>query len=387
MLENADFHIHSPFSMATSRAMTPQALLEACRWKGISVLGCGDALHPQWRAMWSDFLDNDAGVLVIPTLEVEGENRVHHLIFLEDFDACASLATRLEKYSRTIGTMGRPFVSLGGEAIAREVHELGGMIGPAHAFTPWTGLYGHYNLVRDCYGEESIDFLELGLSADSSYGAGISELSDVVFLSNSDAHSATPLKIGREFNQIKLQKRSVRGVFESIRRHRIVMNAGFFPEQGKYNRTACTRCYKQYTAGEAQEYGWRCPADGGLIKKGVWDRARELNDGPVRARPTYYHILPLGEIIQVCLGTSSPSTKKCCALYDSLITALGPEISVLTDVPISAISGIHRGVAEAVAAFRNSDIILHPGGGGQYGSFTFQKPSEACPGISKNRKC
>jgi uncharacterized protein (TIGR00375 family) len=387
MLENADFHIHSPFSMATSRNMTPQALLEACRWKGISILGCGDALHPQWRAMWADFLDNDAGVLVIPTLEVEGENRVHHLIFMEDFDACAALAGRLEEYSRTLGTMGRPFVSLAGERIAREVHDLGGMIGPAHAFTPWTGLYGHFDSVGECYGDEPIDFLELGLSADSSYGAGISELSDVVFLSNSDAHSANPLKIGREFNRITLQRRSVRGVFEGIRRHRIVMNAGFFPEQGKYNRTACTRCHHQYTADEAREHDWRCPADGGLIKMGVWDRARELNDGPARARPPYYHILPLGEIIRVCLGMSSPSTKKCRMLYESLILALGPEIEVLTDVPIPAISAIHEGVGEAVAAFRNSDIILHPGGGGRYGSFSFQSVSGACPGIPGMKKC
>ena len=63
------------------------------------------------------------------------------------------------------------------------------MIGPAHAFTPWTAMYAYFDRVADCYGSQSIDFLELGLSADSSYGAAIPDLHNVPFLSNSDAHS------------------------------------------------------------------------------------------------------------------------------------------------------------------------------------------------------
>ena len=57
------------------------------------------------------------------------------------------------------------------------------------------------------------------------------------------------------------------------------MNAGFFPEEGKYNRTACVRCFTQYPLEEAVRHGWRCPADGGIIKKGVSDRAKELARG------------------------------------------------------------------------------------------------------------
>lgn len=362
--------------MATSRAMTPSTLLEACRVKGITVLGCGDALHPEWRAMWEDFLENDYGIIILPTLEVEGLGRVHHLIFMEDFDGCVELVDRLGKYSKNICSGGRPFVALNGETIAVEVHDLGGMIGPAHAFTPWTGMYGHFNHVNECYGAEPIDFLELGLSADSSYGAGIVELYGVPFLSNSDAHSATPLKVGREFNRIRLKKRTISGVLEFIRKGEIEMNAGFFPEQGKYNRTACTRCHQQYSLEEAETHHWICPLDGGRIKKGVRDRAIELTNGEKRDRPFYYHVLPLGEIIQKCLGTSSPVTKNCRTIYDDLISQLGTEIEVLTDIPIADIRAVHEDVANAIAIFREGEITLLPGGGGRYGTFSFGRCEE-----------
>ena len=371
MIENADLHIHSPFSMATSNAITPFSLLEACTIKGISVLGCGDALHPEWRMMWEDFLDNDNGVVIVPSIEVQGEKRVHHLILMENFDQCAQLSDLLRPYSKNIDTAGRPHISLSGEDIAGIVHETGGMVGPAHAFTPWTGMYGHFNNVSDCYGEEKIDFLELGLSADSSYGAGIGDLRDVPFLTNSDAHSASVHKLGREFNKIRCGERSVKSVLECIRSGDIVMNAGFFPEEGKYNRTACTRCYRQFSPAEAEKYGWKCPDDKGKIKLGVRDRALLNSDSDAGERPPYLHMIPLGEIIQKILGVSSPETRKCRSLYMSLIKSFGNEISILTDVKISEIREIDPAVADGIHALRSGQVTLYPGGGGKYGSFSF----------------
>jgi uncharacterized protein (TIGR00375 family) len=370
MLENADFHIHSPFSMAVSPAMTPAAVLDVCTLKGISVLGSGDALHPAWRAAWEDSVENDAGIIVVPTVEVAAEGRVHHLILMEDFDACAELGRRLEPFGRTVRSAGRPHVALGGEALAGMVHDLGGLIGPAHAFTPWTGMYAAFDHVHECYGSERIDLLELGLSADSSYGAGIADLRDVVFLTNSDAHSPVPEKLGREFNRLRIRERSVRGVLRAVRSGAVGMNAGFFPDEGKYNRTACTRCYRQYSAEEARDQHWRCPDDGGRIKKGVFDRSRELTAGAPTTRPPYLHIIPLGEIIRTCLKTSTPRTKRCRDLYRRLIADLGTEIEVLVDVPIERIRAVDAVTADAIAAFRAGEITLYPGGGGKYGTFS-----------------
>ena len=61
-------------------------------------------------------------------------------------------------------------------------------------FTPWTAMFAYFGHVADCYGSEPVDFLELGLSADSSYGAAIPDLSAVPFLTNSDAHSPCRIK-------------------------------------------------------------------------------------------------------------------------------------------------------------------------------------------------
>ena len=371
MFTNADLHIHSPFSMAVSGAMQPENLLSACTIKGINALGTGDALHPEWRKRWMPFLENDAGIIIVPTGEVEDAKRVHHLILAEDFTQFEALQQLLHPHARTILTNGRPHVTLTGEEIANMVHDVGAYIGPAHAFTPWTSMYAYHSSVASCYGSEPIDFCELGLSADSSYGAAIEDLYNVPFLSNSDAHSPQPEKIGREFNRLRLATPSVRGVLDCIRTGAIEMNAGFFPEEGKYNRTACVRCFAQYSYDEAVRQGWRCPRDGGIIKKGVSDRARELSLGEIRPRPPYLHIVPLGQIIQTVEGTSSPLTKKCRSVYDAFIATFGNEIDVLINAPVSGISAIHPGVAAAIDALRQNRVTLHPGGGGKFGTFSY----------------
>jgi uncharacterized protein (TIGR00375 family) len=371
MLLDTDLHIHSRFSIASSRSMVPGSILSGCRRKGIAAVGSGDALHAAWREMWGE-PSRDRGVLVIPSAEVEDRDRVHHLVLAESFGPFEELSRRLRPAAPSIASVGRPHLGLSGEKIAREVHEAGGLIGPAHAFTPWTSLFASFDRVGECYGEERPDFLELGLSADSSYGAGISELRGVPFLTNSDAHSPSPAKLGREFNRIEVPSLSESAVLEAVQRGGIVMNAGFFPEEGKYNRTACTRCYRQFTLEEAVHLSWRCPDDGGLLKKGVFDRARELSDTPGEPRPPYLHLIPLLEIVQRVLGTASPNTKRGIALYDSLLEAFGNEIRVLVDVPEDEIRDLHPGVGDAIARLRTGRVRLFPGGGGRYGKFSFE---------------
>ncbi|MBT8507193.1 histidinol-phosphatase [Methanomicrobiaceae archaeon CYW5] len=372
MIVTADLHIHSSFSMAVSPSMSPSALLEACTMKGIGILGTGDASHPLWREAWKDHVENNAGIIVVPSMEVQGEGRVHHLILAESMEIAEAISNRFSPFSRTIHSAGRPHVALSGGDIARIVHEEGGVVGPAHAFTPWTGLYGKYPSLMECYRGENPDFLELGLSADSSYGAGIPELANIPFLSSSDAHSPSPLKVGREFTRLAIKKGSAAAVIEAVCRGEILLNAGFFPEEGKYNRTACPACYRQYTVSGAEMNGWRCPHDGGVIKMGVRDLAAQMSTGPVSPRPPYLHTIPLGEIIQHVLGTSSPNTMKCQALYAELIACFGCEIAVLTDAAPEEIAGVHSGVAAAIEDFRTGSIILYPGGGGKYGTFALQ---------------
>ena len=49
MKQIADLHIHSRYSMATSKDGTPEMLDLWARKKGITVLGTGDMTHPVWR--------------------------------------------------------------------------------------------------------------------------------------------------------------------------------------------------------------------------------------------------------------------------------------------------------------------------------------------------
>ena len=367
----ADLHIHSCFSIASSRNMLPDTLLAACRMKGIGILGSGDALHSGWQNLWQERLRGGTEVIVVPTTEVEDRDRVHHLIILESFDRCRELQAVLAPHARNLDRTGRPHVRLSGEEIARAVHSVEGLIGPAHAFTPWTSLYASFDSPADCYGEEPIDFLELGLSADSSFGAAIPELAGIPFLSNSDAHSPDPVRLGREFSGISVREESPGGVMDAVREGAIFLNAGFFPEEGKYNRTACSRCYRQFSSAEAEAVRWKCPEDGGRITRGVADRAAALSTGHPTERPPYLHIIPLGEIIRYVLGTSSPSTKSCRSLYLRFIERFGTEIQVLTRTPVRDLARVDEGVARAVDAFRESRVRLAPGGGGRYGSFSF----------------
>jgi uncharacterized protein (TIGR00375 family) len=368
---NADLHIHSPYSMAVSRFMQPEQLLAGCRTKGIQVLGTGDALQPDWQNAWEPYLENDAGIVVVPQGEIEDKDRVHHVILAEELAQFSQFRELMAGKCKSFRTSGRPHIYLSGEEIAALAHEVGALVGPAHAFTPWTAMYAYFDSVRACYGNEKIDFLELGLSADSSYGAAIPDLYDVPFLTNSDAHSPYPDKLGREFNRISLRKRTAGDVLTCVKNGEIEMNAGFFPEEGKYNRTACTRCFTQYSPEQAAGNRWRCPSDGGIIKKGVSDRAKELSGGGTpRPRPPYVHVLPLGQIIRTVEKASSPNTKKCRVIYASLVGTFGNEIAVLIDVPVTEIRAVHPKVADAIDALRNGTITLHPGGGGKYGTFS-----------------
>ncbi len=371
MQQNVDLHIHSCFSIATSPDLIPKNILAVCRTKGLHVIGSGDALHPKWREMWRPFMENVWGITVVPQTEVEDSSRVHHVILMETFDQFSELQERFTTACRHLTTAGRPHLNLSGQEIAREVHELGGIIGPAHAFTPWTSLFAAYERSSDCYGEEPIEFCELGLSADSSYGAGIEDFAKIPFLTNSDAHSASPEKLGREFTRMEVSSPTAKSVLEAIRKGSVVLNAGFFPEEGKYNRTACTRCYSVFSLAEAENYHWKCPHDKGRIKLGVKERAEQLSTIPPTSRPPYKKMIPLGEVIARVLGVSSPHTKKSRELYNSFIEVFDNEITVLLEVPHADLASVSSDVADAILSMREGRVTMTPGGGGKYGSFTF----------------
>ena len=56
----ADLHIHSRFSRATSKKLTPRHLAAWAEVKGLDVLGTGDCTHPEWLDELEDQLVEDS---------------------------------------------------------------------------------------------------------------------------------------------------------------------------------------------------------------------------------------------------------------------------------------------------------------------------------------
>jgi len=378
---NADLHIHSKYSMATSNKMDMPTIAREAAKKGVHLVGTGDCLHAGWMESIKKLpefdgifsLDNTSFVL---TVEVEDVRRVHHLLIIPSVSKAEELRERFADHSRDIDTNGRPAVRLSGTEIAEYARDAGALIGPCHAFTPWTAMYAYHNSLSDCYSDLSdyISFVELGLSADTSYADRISELHRLTFLTNSDAHSPWPNKLAREFNRFEMPEITFDNLESAILRKngcKPVLNVGMFPEEGKYNESACIRCFKHYALPDCLAKKWRCRC-GGRIKKGVHDRVNELADlaAPDHPdhRPRYLHLIPLAEIIAMAIGHSSPQTKAVQAAWNTLVKGPGSEIAVLVDGDLSGMGGVDVRIVNAIRAFRSGEVIIHPGGGGRYGT-------------------
>jgi uncharacterized protein (TIGR00375 family) len=220
-----------------------------------------------------------------------------------------------------------------------------------------------------------VKFLELGLSADTSMADRIAELSEVTFLSCSDAHSPWPDKLGREFNRLELAEPTYGEIVKAINREngrRISLNVGFDPRLGKYHRSACSRCFKQFELDQAKTLRWRCDKCGGWIKKGVWDRVNELATYPEPRhpphRPPYLRIAPLTEVLALALGQQDSHAPDVQSMWEGLVTRFGSEIQVLIDSTVEELSeAAGAKVAAVVKAFRDGSLKVVPGGGGRYG--------------------
>ncbi len=378
MFVNADLHIHSKYSMATSEKMDLPTLASESRKKGIHLVATGDCLHQKWLAEIRK-LKEENGVFKLEdtsfvlTTEVEDANQVHHLLIIPSISKAEELYEFMKPRSNNIDSDGRPNVRLKGEEIAQAAKDAEALIGPAHAFTPWTAMYAYHNSLKDCYGgmADHIYFLELGLSADTSYADRISELRCLTFLSNSDAHSPYVNKLAREFNRFEMEDISFDELKMAIIREkgrRPVLNVGLPPEEGKYNESACIRCFRHYTLRESIIKSWTCSC-GGTIKKGVKDRVNELASYPQPQhpphRPPYLHLIPLSEIIAMALGIGA-NTKGVQKIWNALIERYGSEVTVLVDADVKS-SGVDERVISAIQAFREGKVKVHPGGGGQYG--------------------
>jgi uncharacterized protein (TIGR00375 family) len=410
---DTDLHIHSLHSIGVSKAMTIPMLSHGAKQKGLHLIGTGDATQPDWLehlqknlTLKDEVLTHDS-ISFIPTVEIEDTESIHHVIILPDLKSVESLRSMLKPHSPNIDDEwgGRPRVRLNGEELAGLVRDAGGMIGPAHAFTPFRSIFRenkHANL-KSCYGTETsqIHFLELGLSADSTTADFIPDLRRLTYITSSDAHSPSPDKLGREFVRFEMKKPIFDELKLAIMRkggRNPLLNVGLDPRLGKYYLSFCSSCRRTLVVQRGEESPSFddlniyiscknaaekkrlvddihkrkvfCPVDGKKLRLGVQDRAAAIGNGEVKTpshRPSYLHIAPLLDIIALSLGVKSSTSKKALSLYDKIREEFGPETLILTETPIDKVRKYNERVAQMLDAYRSKSIGYVIGGGGRYG--------------------
>ena len=136
MIINADLHIHSRFSGATSDKMNIETIsLEAPR-KGINVVATGDCLHSGWmkEIKQCKVIDDGTfelnGTRFILSTEIEDQRRVHHLLYFPSFSSVEEFKEKIKSLSKNLETDGRPNINIGGEELASIAKDLDILLGP-----------------------------------------------------------------------------------------------------------------------------------------------------------------------------------------------------------------------------------------------------------------
>ena len=399
----ADLHIHSRFSMATSKEGTPENLDFWARKKGISLIGTGDFTHPVWREELKERLvSEENGLYRLRDEYVKEESRkfpgegtrfvvsgeissiykkngktrkVHNVILLPSLETADAMAQRLEKIGN-IHSDGRPILGLDSHDLLEMMLDVcpEGILIPAHIWTPHFSVLGAksgFDSVEECFEELApyIHALETGLSSDPAMNWRISKLDRYQLVSNSDAHS--PSKLGREANLLDIDC-SYEGLYRAIQTGEgLEGTVEFFPEEGKYHFDGHRKCGVSLSPVEAERLGGICPVCGKKLTMGVDHRVEQLADraeGFVKKDGKKYEsLVPLPEVISACMGYSTAS-KKVQGCFEQLIQTLGTEFDILRNVPSEDIkSCAGERIAEGIENVRTGNVKRIPGYDGEYG--------------------
>lgn len=399
----ADLHIHSRFSMATSKEGTPENLDFWARKKGISLIGTGDFTHPVWREELKERLVSEGnGLYRLRDEYVKEESRkfpgegtrfvvsgeissiykkngktrkVHNVILLSSLEAADAMAQRLEKIGN-IHSDGRPILGLDSHDLLEMMLDVcpEGILIPAHIWTPHFSVLGAksgFDSVEECFEELApyIHALETGLSSDPAMNWRISKLDRYQLVSNSDAHS--PSKLGREANLLDIDC-SYEGLYRAIQTGEgLEGTVEFFPEEGKYHFDGHRKCGVSLSPVEAERLGGICPVCGKKLTMGVDHRVEQLADraeGFVKKDGKKYEsLVPLPEVISTCMGYSAAS-KKVQGCFEQMIQTLGTEFDILRNVPSEDIkSCAGERIAEGIENVRTGNVKRIPGYDGEYG--------------------
>lgn len=418
----ADLHIHSRFSMATSKKLIPEYLDYWSAIKGISVLGTGDFTHPEWLKLLEEkLLPAEEGLFTIkPELKLNnpfafkndvrfllsaeisniykknGKTRkIHSVLLCSGFELARKLNQKLEKSGFNIRSDGRPILGLDVKDLLEICLETASSIGkiagqdiffiPAHIWTPWFSILGSksgFDSPQECFEdlETYIYAVETGLSTDAPLNWICSFLDKYTLLSNSDAHS--PEKLGRNANIFNCQQ-SYPAIIQAMMnpdQDEFQATVDLYPQEGKYHYDGHRKCGIVFDPLQSLQHNNLCPICGKKLTLGVVNRIAQLSDRASlierNNRKDFYSIIPLKEILSEIEGCG-PNTKKVTRAYEKYIQSLGSELDLLLKKPLEIIK--RKGdilLAEAIRRMRNREIKIQTGFDGQFGVIKLFKEDE-----------
>jgi len=389
----ADLHIHSHYSIATSKELKPEFLDKWARLKGIQVVGTGDCIHPGYFADLKETLHPHGNGLFhlkgqpsstkfILTTEISSiykkngrVRKVHNVCFFPDFKSAEKVQSRLDEIGN-IRSDGRPILGLDSKDLLEIVLESGPMsfVVPAHIWTPWFSVLGAksgFDSIEECYEDlsEEIFALETGLSSDPPMNRLCSMLDRFRLISNSDAHS--PSKLGREANMFDAEL-SYKGIYDALKYDNGFLGTiEFFPQEGKYHYDGHRKCGVSLDPYMSKEQEGICPVCGKTLTMGVATRVVQLAD---RDKPDnygkqkFYSVTPLVEIIAEHMNVKGTSAKKVQSEYMRLMTSIGPEFDILLFADIDKIKQeAGEEFSEGIRRLREGNVSIMSGYDGEFG--------------------
>ncbi len=403
----ADFHIHSHYSIATSKKLIPEYLDYWARIKGINIVGTGDCVHPGWynelqeklepaenglyrlkkeyrltNSSVSSSQNTPEDVFFILTGEISSiykkkdkVRKVHNLCVFPNFNAVLNLQKRLMEIGN-IKSDGRPILGLDSKILLEMVLESSknSYLIPAHIWTPWFSVLGSksgFDNIEECYEDltQHIFAVETGLSSDPPMNWACSFLDRFKLVSNSDAHS--PEKLGREANLFDTEP-TYDGIYNALSGDKgFLGTVEFFPQEGKYHYDGHRKCNICWDPLETLRHNGICPVCGKPITKGVMYRIAELADRSnikeAANKNEFYSITSLPDVLAELLGKRS-ATKTVQNEYFRLIENIGSEFYVLLNSEIDEIRRYGGELlGEAIKRLRNGNVIIDEGYDGEYG--------------------
>ena len=396
----ADLHLHSRYSLATSRSLDLLALADGGRVKGIDLLAAPDFTHPAWLAeMRSELAECDEGVYTaygakfVLATEVsciwrhDGKSRrVHLLIWVPNFAAVDHINRRLAKV-QNLASDGRPMLKLSARDMAQIAWDADErcVVIPAHVWTPWYGMYGSksgFDSAEECFGDaaDRIPAIETGLSSDPAMNWNVPDVDSRSIVSFSDAHS--PRNMGRELTVFRAEP-NFTSLAEAVRNEDIVETVEFHPGHGKYHLDGHRKCGVRFDPGDGDMQNSTCPVCGKPLTLGVLNRVNELaarpdsakrvDDGLVRGpngRPPFRSLVALRELLSFSLSVG-PTTKTVDRHYEALVHEFAGELNVLTSAAVDDLDRVSGPrLAQAVLAVREGRVDVESGYDGVYGTVT-----------------